>query len=71
MPFKVPSLARELDPSSWTMWGALAVKLELLTVLPIQLAFITVSTLKMLEFGVETVSGYISHKRDRLMYILS
>ena len=51
------SLARELDPSSWTMCCAEAVKLDLLTVLPTQLAFIIVPTLKMLGFGVETVSG--------------
>ena len=70
MPFKVHSLARELDPSFWTMWAALAVKLDLLTVLPIQLAFITVSTLKMLGFGVETVSGYIFPTRARLTVIL-
>ena len=49
-------LARELDLSFWTTCPAEAVKLDLLTVLPMQLAFITVSTLKMLEFGVETVS---------------
>ena len=53
----MPSLARELDPSSWTMCPAEAVKLDLLTVLQIQLAFITVPTLKMLEFGAEIVSG--------------
>ena len=63
----MPSLARELDPSSWTMCPAEAVKLDLLTVLPIQLAFITVSTLKMLELGVEIVSGYIFHERARLL----
>ena len=53
--FYVHSLARELDPSSWTMCPAEALKLDLLTVVPIQLAFITVPTLKMLGFGVETV----------------
>ena len=63
LPFEMHSLARELDPSSWTMCPAEAVKLDLLTVLPIQLAFITVPTLKMLEFGVEIVSVlvYQSH----------
>ena len=52
----MPSLARELDPSSWMTCLAEAVKLDLYTVLPVQLAFITVLTLKMLGFGVETVS---------------
>ena len=51
----VHPLARELDPSSWTMCSAEALKLDLLTVLLIQLAFITVPTLKMLGFGVEIV----------------
>ena len=54
----MPSLAKELDPSSWTMCPAEAVKLDLLTVLLIQLAFITVPTLKMLAFDVETVSWH-------------
>ena len=53
--FNVHSLAREQDPSSWTMYPAEALSLDLLTVLPIQLAVITVLTLKMLEFGVEIV----------------
>ena len=57
--FYVHSLAGELDPSSWTMCPAEAVKLDLLTVLPILLAFITVSTLKMLGFGVEIVSALL------------
>ena len=63
LPFEMHFLARELDPSFWTMCPAEAVKLDLLTVLPIQLAFITVPTLKMLEFGVEIVSVlvYQSH----------
>ena len=53
--FHMHSLARELDPSFWTMCPAEELKLDLLNVLPMQLAFITVLTLKMLEFGVEIV----------------
>ena len=56
MPSYVASLARELDPSSWTMCLAEAMKLGLLNVFPWQLAFITVHTMKMLGFSVETVS---------------
>ena len=56
MPSYVASLARELDPSSWTKCLAEAMKLDLLNVFPWQLAFITVHTMKMLGFSVETVS---------------
>ena len=55
--FYVHSLARELDLFSWTMCPAEELSPDLLSVLPMQLAFITVLTLKMLGFGVETVSG--------------
>ena len=64
------SLARELDPFSWTMCPAEAVKLDLLTVVQIQLAFITVPTLKMLEFGAEIVSGYIFNESGTLTYYI-
>ena len=53
------SLARELDLSSWTMCSAQELKLDLLTAILTQLAFMTVSTLKMLGFDVETVSGHL------------
>ena len=52
------SLGRELDPSSSTMYSVLELKLDLLTAISVQLAFITVLILMMLEFGVEIVSGY-------------
>ena len=41
------------------MYSVLELKLDLLTAIPIQLAFITVPTLKTLEFGVEIVSGML------------
>jgi len=44
----VLSMARELDPSYWTMWPALDLNLDFMTVLTMELAFITVPTLKML-----------------------
>ena len=44
----VLSMARELDPSYWTMWLALDLNLDFMTVLTMELAFITVPTLKML-----------------------
>ena len=49
----VLSMARELDPSSWTMCSALALSPDFLTVLPIQLVFITVPTQRMLVQVVE------------------
>ena len=55
--FKEPPLARELDPFSWTMSGVEELKRDLLTVLAMQLAFITVATMKMQVLGAETVSG--------------
>jgi len=50
-------MARELDPFSWTMSSVLELKPNLLPVLAIQLAFITVVTMRMLGFSAETVSG--------------
>ena len=44
----VLSMARELDASYWTMWPALDLNLDFMTVLTLELAFITVPTLKML-----------------------
>jgi len=55
--FHVLSMARELDPFSWTMSGVLELNFDLLTVLAIQLAVITVVTMRMLGFSAETVSG--------------
>ena len=42
------SMARELDPSYWTMLPALALSLDFGNVPAMELAFITVPTLKML-----------------------
>ena len=57
MLFHVLSMARELDPFSWTMSAVLELNLGLLTALAIQLAVITVVTMRMLGFSAETVSG--------------
>ena len=57
----VLSMARELDPSYWTMWPALDLNLDFMTVLTMELAFITVLTLKMLvpvvRFNVSEFEG--------------
>ena len=50
-------MVRELDPFSWITSSVLELKPDLLTVLAIQLAFITVATMRMLGFSAETVSG--------------
>ena len=57
MLFHVLSMARELDPFSWTMSSVLELKPNLLPVVTMELAFITVVTMRMLEFSAETVSG--------------
>ena len=44
----VLSMARELDASYWTMWPALDQNLDFMTVVAMELVFITVPTLKML-----------------------
>ena len=49
----VLSMARELDPSCWTMCSALALNPDCLTVLPMQLVFMTVLTQRMLVQAVE------------------
>ena len=55
-PSQMHFLARELDPSFWTMCSVLELKLGLLTAGTMGLASITVSTLMMLGFDVEDVS---------------
>ena len=42
------SMARGLDPSYWTMWAALALSLDFGTAPVMELALMTVATLKML-----------------------
>jgi len=46
-------LARELDPSYWTMWVAVALKPDFGTALIMELVFTTVSMLKMPVSDVE------------------
>ena len=47
------STARELDQFGWIMYNALALSPDFMTVLPIQLAHITVATLRMLVLAVK------------------
>ena len=53
LPSHLPSLAREMDPSGWTMCSALGMKADLLLVPAIQLAIMTVATVKMLVLDVK------------------
>ena len=68
----VLSMARELDPSYWTMWPALGLNLDFMTVLTMELAFITVPTLKMLvplvRFNVSDVwrTSAVNYQSDAL-----
>ena len=41
------SMAGEPGPSYWTMWPALALNLDFMTVVTMELVFITVATVKM------------------------
>ena len=50
-------MVRELDPFSWITFSVLELNLDLLPVLTMELVFITVATMRMLEFSAETVSG--------------
>jgi len=50
-------MVRELDPFSWIMSSVLELNLDLLTVLTMELVFITVATMRMPGFSAETVSG--------------
>jgi len=61
LPSRLPSLAREMAPSGWTMWSVLEVKPNLLLVPTIQLAVITVTTRKMLVLDVEVSSLSVVH----------
>ena len=49
MPGPVPTLAGELEPSSWTRWAVLGLRPDWWTVLVTHLVFMTVVTMKMLE----------------------
>ena len=56
---KLHSLVRELGPSSWMAYDALALKIALWTVTTMELVFITVPTLNMLVLCVQ-VSNTVS-----------
>ena len=47
------STARELDQFGWIIYNALALSPDFMTVLPVQLAHITVATLRMLVLAVK------------------
>ena len=47
------SMARELDQFGWIMYSVLALSPDFMTVLPVQLAHITVATLRMLVLAVK------------------
>jgi len=63
------SMARELDLSYWTMWAALALSLDFGNAPVMELAFMTVPTLKMLvprvRFNVSDVDT--THEKDLRM----
>ena len=61
LPFPLPSLAREMAPSGWTMWSVLEMKPNLLLVPTMQLAVIIVTTLKMLVSDVKVSSLSVVH----------
>jgi len=61
LPSCLPSLAREMAPSGWTMWSVLEMKPNLLLVPTMQLAVITVTTRKMLVLDVEVSSLSVVH----------
>ena len=51
--FKLHSLVRELDPSSWMAYNALALKIALWTATTMELVFITAPSLNMLVLCVK------------------
>ena len=63
------STGRELDQFGWIMYSALALSPDFMTVLPVQLAHITVATLTMLvltvKFSVSNVLTTMSLKHTR------
>ena len=52
-----PSLARELEPSSWTRWDAMGLKHDLWTAPLMHLVFMIAPTLKMQESPVKVRIG--------------
>ena len=61
LPSHLPSLAREMAPSGWTMWSVLEMKPNLSLVPTMKLAVITVATLKMLVSDVKVSSLSVMH----------
>jgi len=61
LPSHLPSLAREMAPSGWTMLSVLKMKPNLLLVPTMQLAVIIVTTLKMLVSDVKVGSPSVVH----------
>jgi len=61
LPSRLPSLAKEVAPSGWTMWSVLEMKSNLLLVPTMQLAVITVATRKMLVSDAKVSSPSVVH----------
>ena len=61
LPSHLPSLAREVAQSGWTMWSVLEMKSNLLIVPAMQLAVIIVTTRKMLASDVKVSSLSVVH----------
>ena len=58
--FTVPTLVEALAPSSWITCSAIAGRQDLLTVFTMELATITVSTVKMQDFVAEVCTASIA-----------
>ena len=64
------STARELDQFGWIMYNALALSPDFMTVLPVQLAHITVATLRMLVLVVKfSVSNVLMIMYQHYMHL--
>ena len=61
LPSHLPSLAKEVAPSGWTMWSVLEMKPNSLLVPTMELAVITVATPKMLVSDVTVSSPSVVH----------
>ena len=60
-------LVRELDPFSWTMWAALGMNLDSLTVATMESVATTVSTLKMPLSDATKLVSNITELEEELM----
>ena len=56
----MPTLARELETSSWTRWDVLGLKHDLWTAPLMHLVFMIAPILKMLESPVKVCVAYVS-----------